>query len=156
GIYPRRRIWRANGLGCGSGVGLGDASAWSSGRQPTPRLLAGRARQARYEHLQALQRAINGGSDSQQATLNPRVPGSGPWRRSRPVLLIFRVELNFAGSAWTDLVRCLDANDAHSARRGPTHSNVSWSDCRAHWPACPHWFVAVRPRTSTVLITAAD
>ena len=59
-----------------------------------------------------------------QATLNPRVRGSSPWRRTRSDLGILRVKHHRAGSAWNDHIRCLDATDAHTAQLEHTHSNV--------------------------------
>jgi hypothetical protein len=49
-----------------------------------------------------------------------RVPGGAPvltWGFSG-------VKRYPVGSAWNDLIRCLDANDAHTAQLGHTHSNV--------------------------------
>jgi hypothetical protein len=73
---------------------------------------------------------------AQRSTLNPRVRGSSPWRRTRTELGILGVKRHLVGSAWNDLIRCFDANDAHTAQLAHTHSNVRRSPAtRGQFPS---------------------
>ena len=59
----------------------------------------------------------------ERSTLNPRVRGSSPWRRTRPELHRLASGVRPPASAWNESIRCFGAHDAHSTQRVDTQRN---------------------------------